>query len=134
MDQQQFSALIRYRGPNVTARQALFEQVNADLEGAFAAYLAQPPVDFDDAAYMEANDKAREALGKITASLDKLAPCDDDRGLMRDLINQGGMEAVHRAESIVRAEWQSAIDYAVALVEVRTWANLAILADLWTGG
>lgn len=131
MDQTQFASFIRYRGPNVTARQSLFEQANADLESAFAAYLAQPPVDFDDDAYIEANNKAREALDRLTASLGRLAPCDDDRRLMRDLINQGGMEAARRAESVVRAEWQSASNYAVALVEIRTWVNLAILADLW---
>ena len=37
MDQTQFASFIRYRGPNVTARQSLFEQANADLESAFAA-------------------------------------------------------------------------------------------------
>ena len=133
MNQQDFSSIIRYRGPNVTARQVLFEQINADLESAFAAYLAQPPVDLDDAAYTAANDLAYVELCKITSRFqsDALLICDDDRTLIRALIVLGGVEAGHRAESIVRAEWRSEEDYAAALIEVRTWANLAILADLW---
>lgn len=131
MDQQQFGSFIRYRGPAVVRRQEAFEEVNLRLEHVFAAYLAYLAADpEDEARRYELHSEAYICLGLLD-HFEQITPGDDAN---HRTIKDGGRAALGRAHHILTALGRDPQGYAVALVEVRTWANLAILADVWPSG